>query len=310
MRLELLNVFLSVLESSSLAAAARLLHMAQPSVSMALASLEEELGQPLLVRSPGQRKPVTPTAAGQIFAKYARKALADYRIMNAALLAAADSPPGPVRIGATSSPGASVLPVLVNKFRMENEVVPVQVNTFRGSEIFRRLKEKHYDIAITGTHPQEEGLVFDRFFYDPLVLICPASFGITGPITLRELRALPLIIRDSSGNLMQLLIQALKRAGLNISDMNVVMQVYGNNDVLSAVALGSGAGFIARSLLVANRENKEIVEVPVKRFQVERYIYIVRRKSEPFIGGLRLFWEFAMGTSWRENVFSYNTLSL
>ncbi|MBP3836387.1 MAG: LysR family transcriptional regulator, partial [Pyramidobacter sp.] len=67
MRLEQFNLFLTVLNSGSFAAAGRLLHMSQPSITAALNSLEEEVGARLLERSPGQRRPVTATEAGVIF---------------------------------------------------------------------------------------------------------------------------------------------------------------------------------------------------------------------------------------------------
>lgn len=34
------------------------------------------------------------------------------------------------------------------------------------------------------------------------------------------------------------------------------------------------------------------------------------RENSFFTGGMRLFWEYAMGTEWREHVFSYNTMML
>ena len=311
MRLELLSIFLNVLDSGSLAAAARLTHMSQPSVSAALSVLESEVGQALLMRTPGQRKPIRPTPAGEVFAQYAQKALTDYQAMRAALMTASGEVPGPVRIGVTPSPGSAVLPVLAQRFREVSPSIQLQVRTFSGAEIFRRLKLREYDLAITGTHPQEDGLAFDRFFYDPVVLICPGSFGIHGPISLRRLRTLPLVVRHrSSGNLMRLLSQALERAGVSFDSLNVVMQVSGNNDVLSSVALGAGAGFIARSLLAAGGGNAGVEEVPVKRLRVDRYLYLVRRENAPFTGGLRLFWEFALSMGWRENIFAYNTLLL
>ena len=34
------------------------------------------------------------------------------------------------------------------------------------------------------------------------------------------------------------------------------------------------------------------------------------RESSSVTGGMRLFWEYAMGAEWREHVFSYNTMML
>ena len=310
MRLEQLNLFLTCLGSGSFAAAGRLLHLSQQTVTAAVEAIETEVGARLLERTPGQRKPVTATEAGVIFAEYARKALANYRVMLSAVTLSSGMARGTVRIGVTSTPGGTVLPVLVNKFRDENPSVPVQSRTYRGVELLDRLMRGEFDIAVTGTRPVRAGVIFDRFFYDPIVLIAPVSMRLPAAITLRELKKLPLIARNPSEHLMQLVVQALRRVGLTLEQMNVVMQVSGNSDVLSSVALGAGVGFVARSLLAATRQNPEIVSVQVRRLQVDRYIYQIRRENAPFIGGLRLFWQYALSPEWRTGVFSFNTMRL
>ncbi len=55
---------------------------------------------------------------------------------------------------------------------------------------------------------------------------------------------------------------------------------------------------------------RDVCVVVVRRLQVDRYIYQIRRENEPFIGGLRLFWEYALSPEWREGVFSFNTMRL
>ena len=310
MRFEQLRVFLAVLDTGSLASAGRLLHMSQPSVTASLNTLEQDLGQRLLDRAPGQRRPIAATEAGAIFADYARKALADYRSMLSAITFQGDRKPSPLRLGVTATPGSSLIPVLVDRFRKAHPAVPVQIRTYRGFDLVRLLQEGDADIAVTGTDPQADSVILERFFYDPLVLIAPVSMGLTGPLSLRKLKQLPLIIRDPAGNLMQRLVRGLKRAGLSLDQMNVVMQVSGNNDVLSSVAFGAGVGFVCRSLLAATKDNHDIAVLPVSRLKVERYVYMLRHKSSPFSGSLRLFWEYALGTEWRENVFSYNTMMI
>ncbi len=55
---------------------------------------------------------------------------------------------------------------------------------------------------------------------------------------------------------------------------------------------------------------RDVCVVVVRRLQVDRYIYQIRRENEPFIGGLRLFWEYALSPEWREGVFSFNTMRM
>ena len=310
MRLEQLHLYLTVLSSGSFAAAGRLLHQSQQAVTAAVEALETEIGSRLIERSPGQRKPVTATEAGVIFTEYAKKALADYRAMLSAVTLSSGAAQKPVRVGATSTPASSVMPVLANKFRDDNPAISVQMRTYPGKELIDCLMRGEFDIAVTGTRPERSGVIFDRFFYDPLELIAPVSMKLPSAISLRDLKKLPLIMRDPSGSLMSRVVKALHRAGASLDQMNVAMQVAGNNDVLSSVALGAGVGFVTRSLLASSRVRRDVCVVVVRRLQVDRYSYQIRRENEPFIGGLRLFWEYALSPEWREGVFSFNTMRL
>ena len=58
-----IDYVIAVAETGSTAAAARLVNVSQPSVSLAVARLEETLGQPLFRRAAGQG--MTPTAFGR-----------------------------------------------------------------------------------------------------------------------------------------------------------------------------------------------------------------------------------------------------
>jgi len=306
MRLELLKIYLCILESGSLAGAARRLHLTQPTVSMSLASIEETLGQRLIVRTKGQRQGLETTPAGAVFAAFARKALEDYRLMRAEI-ASEQLHYEPFCVATTPSPGSVITPILTNSFRKAYPNVPFVVESSTGGTIFNKLRKGESQIAITGTRPTEKNLVFEPFFYDPLELICHSSLEVKSPITLRKLKSMPLIIRPDTSNVMQLLISALKKANVRISEMNVVMQLYGNSDVLQAVSLGSGVGFVTRSVLSSNQYSS-IKVLPVKHFQVTRYIYIVRKKETPFRDSVRLFWDYAMSAQWRENNYFYNTM--
>jgi DNA-binding transcriptional LysR family regulator len=74
-RLDELAVFTAILDAGSLAAAARRLRRSTPSVSRALAALEERLGLRLVERT---TRRLAPTPVGRRFAERARRLLADY----------------------------------------------------------------------------------------------------------------------------------------------------------------------------------------------------------------------------------------
>jgi DNA-binding transcriptional LysR family regulator len=67
-----METFVSVVESGSFSAAARLLDIGQPAVSKTIAQLEDRLGVRLLLRS---TRSLTPTEAGQAYYEHAKRAI-------------------------------------------------------------------------------------------------------------------------------------------------------------------------------------------------------------------------------------------
>lgn len=306
MNLQWVRIYLSVLETGSFAAAARQQHMTQPAVSMAIASLEEQIGQALLLRTPGQRTRVQPTRAGEIFRDYAHRFLEDYNQLRAQLMR--EQSFVPFSIATSPTPGAVLLPILTNAFRADFPQISYELRAHSGNELIRRLRQGEFDIAITGIPVQDADLVVERFFYDPLELVCPTSMKLGEMITLRQLQKLPLIIRNQKCYTMSLLTESLSRVGMALSDMNVVMQVYGNSDVLQAVSFGSGCGFVTRSLLSTMQNYYDRVKIiPVKKMQIERHLHLVRRRDGSFPSSAQIFWEYALDSRWRDKNFSYHT---
>ena len=70
--LELLKSFVSVVDSGGFTRAGERVHRTQSTVSQQIKRLEEDIGQPLLIRN---GKDVTPTEAGERLLSYARRLL-------------------------------------------------------------------------------------------------------------------------------------------------------------------------------------------------------------------------------------------
>src|ERR1700722_3652049 len=97
-------------------AAARL-HVAQPSISSAVAALEQELGAPLFHRD---RSEVTLTGAGEVFLPWARQVLAHCDAGGGAGRDLMGLRRGRLVIGATPSLTTNLLPPVLARFHTEH----------------------------------------------------------------------------------------------------------------------------------------------------------------------------------------------
>src|SRR6516165_12279621 len=106
-QLHQLRYAVCVAEERRFTKAAARLHVAQPSVSSAVAALEQELGAPLFYR---ERSEVSLTGAGEVFLPWARQVLADCEAGAAAVRDLLGLEKGRLVLGATPSLASNLLP--------------------------------------------------------------------------------------------------------------------------------------------------------------------------------------------------------
>ncbi|ALE06270.1 hypothetical protein AL755_13710 [Arthrobacter sp. ERGS1:01] len=114
MNLRRLELFVAVAEELHFNRAAQRLHMAQPPLSQQIRKLEEECKVALFVRN---SRNVELTAEGEVLLRHARKVLAQYAAMTAALSHAKNGELGRLRLGFVSSAAISIVPALVRQTR-------------------------------------------------------------------------------------------------------------------------------------------------------------------------------------------------
>ena len=103
----------SIAEHGSISKAARELHISQPGLSQRLKRLEARMGCELFDR---EASPLRPTASGEVFIRYAHRAIAAEDSMRREVSRAAGSRKQVLRIGVSTARAESVLPEVIVSF--------------------------------------------------------------------------------------------------------------------------------------------------------------------------------------------------
>src|ERR671933_1528126 len=131
-----LRLLVEIERLGSLSAAAREIGIGQPSASQHLRLLEAAAGQRLVERNGrGSRL----TEAGAVLAARAAQALVSLEAADEELAALAGLEAGTIRLGASTAPGAYLLPDTLGCFRREYPGVTIEVKVASSGEILRRL---------------------------------------------------------------------------------------------------------------------------------------------------------------------------
>jgi DNA-binding transcriptional LysR family regulator len=145
MQLQQLRYVVCVAEERRFTRAASTLHVAQPSVSGAVAALEHELGAPLFHRD---RNEVTLTGAGEVFLPWARQVLADCEAGTAAVRDLLGLQRGRLVLGATPSLTTNLLPAVLASFCTDHPGLEVTVHEAGSEDLVDRLEKREMDLAV------------------------------------------------------------------------------------------------------------------------------------------------------------------
>jgi DNA-binding transcriptional LysR family regulator len=126
-----LEFALAVAEHANFTRAAEAVHLTQPALSHAIATLEEEFGTPLFDR---RGRSVTLTAAGEAFVESARLVLQQLSLLSASVNEVSNLQGGSLELASPSVLAADPLAPLVGEFRSRYPGVQVNIRTSKTVE--------------------------------------------------------------------------------------------------------------------------------------------------------------------------------
>ena len=219
MQLQQLRYFTAVAETRHFTRAARREHVAQPSLSQQIRSLERELGAELFSRARGH---ITLTDAGAALLPLARRILADAETARREVQEVAQLRRGRLRLGATPSLCASLVPDVLRTFRDSYPGVELKVHEDGSQDLVRILAAGDLDLAliITPLTAQGPALATTELLREELVVISsPAEPppGAGGRIRVEDLRDQPLVMFRHGYDLRELTLAACHGAGFEPS---------------------------------------------------------------------------------------------
>lgn len=199
METRILNYFLTIAKLGTISAAARELHVAQPTLSRQLQQLEEQLGTPLFYR---ERRQMVLTRAGMVYRSRVEQILSEIEQANQVVAKINNEDlVGLVRLGCIESRIIDYLAPIMIQFHRRYPHVQFEIYDADGEDIKERLDQGILEVGVVSSpistakyHSQRLPLT-DRWglavpFDNPLVR--------QSTITAAELSGLPLIVPHRS----------------------------------------------------------------------------------------------------------------
>lgn len=180
------QVFMAVADQGSFQKAAQTLQLTPSAVSHAVASMEEELGSPLFVRS---KRGVSLTNYGKELFPYIKNVLNSDEYLQQAVAQFNGLQKGSVRLGTFNSACVEWMPGLLKDFQQEYPNVRVEIYQGSYHDVKRWLKDGIVDLGFLSSLSVGD-LNYEPVYEDRIVCVTPKGFQPRHPgyITVEELK--------------------------------------------------------------------------------------------------------------------------
>jgi DNA-binding transcriptional LysR family regulator len=275
MQLHQLRCVVSVAEERRFTRAAARLHVAQPSVSSAVAALEQELGAQLFYRD---RTEVSLTGAGEVFLPWARQVLADCEAGAAAVRDLLGLEKGRLVLGATPSLTTNVLPPVLAAFHSAHPGVELAIHEAGSQELVERLERGEMHLAVVILPVDRPWVQTEALMEEELVLAVHAEHPLADRRSVRvsELEHVPLVMFKDGYDLREATLAACRQAGFAPV---LAMQGLEMDGVLALASAGVAAAVVPASVVAPSGPMRAI------RFRggtLKRTIGLASRQDRPF----------------------------
>jgi LysR family hydrogen peroxide-inducible transcriptional activator len=150
--------------------AAEACFVAQPTLSVAVRKLEEELGVVLFERGPGE---VSVTPIGQRVVEQAQRVLEEAARVKELAAAGADPLAGPLRLGAIYTIGPYLLPKLVPILRRTVPSMQLYIQENFTHRLAEMLKQGEVDVILVALPFEEAGVSTQAVYDEPFLVAMP-----------------------------------------------------------------------------------------------------------------------------------------
>jgi DNA-binding transcriptional LysR family regulator len=286
-----LQTFAAATELLSFTRAAQSLSLTQAAVSQHIAALEKELRISLFART---GRSVSPTDAGRRLYGYARRILDLLAEAERDVGHATAAVRGTLQIAASTVPAECLLPELLRDFHETHPGVRPQVIVSDSTEATRAVETGAAELGLIGEPPHTSKLTAVPIAEDELVLVLPPGHPLAGGgrVTARQLREVPIILREPGSGSRRCIERALEAAGVSPGDLNVVMEMNANDAIRQAVERGVGAAFLSRNTVARDVEDGRVATAPVEKFHARRQLYLITDPARIPTPPARTFLEF------------------
>ncbi|MBK8900420.1 MAG: LysR family transcriptional regulator [Anaerolineaceae bacterium] len=285
-----LNVFLTAARTLNFTAAARQLHMTQPSVSQHIQALEQHFGLQLFVRS---GRHLRLTDAGEALLPMAQEMVSVSQSIDNKMESLKGDVYGRLVVGCSTTVGKYVLPFLLASFMQQHPKVEASCYVTPRKIAVQMLCDGEVHVALASAQELNPNLQFCKFITDRVSLIVPLNhpWAKRQWVEPEELLDVNFIWREEGSGTRYVAEEKLREHGIGFNQLKTILTLGNSEAIALAVQEGIGVGFVSQ-IIIARLVEGKVAPVKVRGLDIEQEIYIGRDANRLGTTAQTAFWEF------------------
>jgi DNA-binding transcriptional LysR family regulator len=271
-----LEIFVKIVDLKSFSKAAKVVFLAQASVSERIATLEKMVGVRLLDRL---GREITPTKAGELLYKHAILLLDMKKIACLEMQEFMGVKRGNIVLGGSTIPGEYILPRILGLFCREYPSVSVNLSVADSVSIETRVSDGGLELGVIGSKTTKKSLICQELWADELVLAIPAKHRWTGrkTISLEALFEEPFIFRESGSGTFKIFDKYLRANGTRgLNSLKAVARLGTSTAVKEGIKAGLGVSILSSRALETELASGVLKTLKVENLRMHRSFYLIR----------------------------------
>ena len=281
-----LEILLAVYQHGSITAASNILHLTQPTVSMQLKKLADDVGMPLY-NNIGRKQVFT--EAGLAVVSSAREVFACFDRLEMNLADQQGLKTGTLKLAVVTT-AKYFIPHLLGDFLKLYPDIDVEFKVGNRQQIIDRMETGEDDFYVFSHPPENRDLVLHQFASNPLVAIVPQDHLLTKEktVSLERFAREPFLIRETGSGTRHAIQNYLNSQGVSL---NVRMTIESNEAIRHSVMSGLGVSIISEHTF-AFGGSSGLIKLPVEGFPITTQWFLVRLQAKQMSIIARTFLEY------------------
>lgn len=270
-----LRLFIALAETGSVSAAARMIHVTQPTASMGLKEISDAIGVPLY--EVVARK-VHLTQMGHELAKTARAISGEWEAFEQQVHGVKGLTQGKLKVAVVST-AKYFIPRILGTFCAKYPQIDISLEVLNRDGVVRRLEENLDDLYIMSQPPLNIEINDEIFMPNPLMLVAPKNhaFAKKKEVDLASLKGEKFIFREKGSGTRMATDAHFKKL---MFKPDVRLELGSNEAIKQAVIGGLGLAVLSQYSLGDRPDQEDIAILRCKEFPIKSSWHIVAPKGK------------------------------